>query len=93
MLHPQQTKEVLMMVGKIPIPEENVRFIINDLTPGRILQYIDIEDIIRNLDSEALQKLPDALLKSLSRDDLKRFQQLLDEKIAEESINPAVPNS
>jgi hypothetical protein len=73
-----------MMTGKIPIPEENVKFIVKDLTPERILRYIDVEDIIRNIDVEVLQKLPDALLKSFSRDELKKFQKLLNEKIAED---------
>jgi len=92
-LHPQETREVLMMIGDIPIPEENVKFIVNDLTPERILRYIDIEDRLRGVDvedrlrgvdpNEALQKLPDALLKSFSREDLEKFQTLLNEKIAE----------
>ncbi|MFQ6044577.1 MAG: hypothetical protein ACE5PV_27305 [Candidatus Poribacteria bacterium] len=57
LLHPQQTKEVLMMTGKIPIPEENVKFIVKDLTPERILRYIDVEDIIRNISDEDIRKL------------------------------------
>jgi len=44
-LHPQETKEVLMMTGNIPIPEENVKFIVNDLTPERILRHINLADI------------------------------------------------
>ena len=110
-LHPQETKEVLMM-GNIPIPEENVKFIVNDLTPERILRYIDIEDRLRGVDiedrlrgvdiedrlrdvdiedrlrgvapKEALQKLPDALLKSFSREAIKKFLTLLNEKLAED---------
>lgn len=56
-LYPEQTKEVLMMAGKISIPEKNVKFIVNDLTPERILRYIDVEDIIRNLSDEDIKKL------------------------------------
>ena len=83
-----------MMTGNIPIPEENVKFIVNDLTPERILRHIDIEDRLRGIDvedrlrginpDEALQKLPDALLKSFSREDLEKFQALLNDKIAED---------
>ncbi len=61
-----------MVTGKIPIPEENVKFIVNDLTPERILQYIDVEERLRDVDVEdklsgvapnkVLRKLPDALL-------------------------------
>ena len=120
MLHPKETREVLMMTGKFPIPEENVKFIVNDLTPERVLRHInlealpeenikfivndlgierilrnadidevvrciDIEDILRGINpDEALQKLPDALLKSFSREDLEKFQALLNDKIAED---------
>ncbi len=64
------------MTGNIPIPEENVKFIVN---------YIDIEDRLRGVDSnEALQKLPDAMLKSFSREDLKRFLEILSDKIAKD---------
>ena len=120
-LHPKETREVLMMFSKIPIPEENVKFIVEDLTPERILRYVDIEDrlrgidaedrfrgidvedrlrgidvkdrlhdvdledIVQNLvDSESLQKLPDALLKTLDREELKKLLQLLNDKIAED---------
>jgi len=114
LLHPQETKEVLMMIGDVPIPEENVKFIVNDLTPERILRYIDVEDRLRGVDiedrlrgvdvedrlrgvdvedrlrgvdpKEALQKLPDALLKSFSREDLEKFQMLLNEKIKENDL-------
>ena len=86
-------KEVLMMAGKIPVPEENVRFIVEDLGIERILRnadidevvrYIGIEDRLRGVDVEDLQKLPDALLKSFSREDLKRFLELLNDKITNE---------
>ena len=74
-----------MMTGKIPIPEEHVKFIVNDLTPERILRYIDIEDRLRGIDpNEALQKIPDALLKSFSREDLGKFQAILNKKIAKD---------
>ena len=77
MLHPQETKEVLMMTGKIPIPEENVKFIVNDLTPERILRYIDVEDRLRGVDVEDR-------LSGLSREEIKKLQKLLNEKIAED---------
>ena len=77
MLHPQQTKEVLMMTGKIPIPEENVKFIVNDLTPERILRYIDAEDRLRGIDAEDR-------LRGLSREELKKLQKFLNEKIKED---------
>jgi len=82
-----------MMAGKIPIPEENVKFIVNDLGIERILRhadidevvrYIDVEDRLRGIDAESLQKLPDALLKSFSREDLKRFLEILNDKIAKD---------
>jgi len=80
-LRPQITKEVLMMAGKIPIPEENVKFIVEDLTPERILRYIDVKDRLHGINPEDLQELPDVLLESFNREDLKRFLQLLNEKI------------
>ena len=46
-----------MMAGKIPIPEENVKFIVKDLTPERILRYIDVKDIISNLNDEDIKEL------------------------------------
>ena len=110
-LHPQETKEVLMMTGKIPVPEENIKFIVNDLGIERILRnadidevvrYIDVEDRLRDIDvedrlrdidiedrlrgidpNEAMRKLPDALLKSFSREALRKFMALLNEKLAE----------
>jgi len=51
-LHPQQTKEVLMMTGKIPIPEENIKFIVSDLGIERILRNADIDEVIRYIDVE-----------------------------------------
>jgi len=77
MLHPQQTKEVLMMTGKIPIPEENVKFIVKDLTPERILRYIDIEDRLRGIGAEDR-------LNGLNHEELKKLQKLLNEKIVED---------
>jgi hypothetical protein len=41
-----------MMIGNIPIPEENVKFIVEDLTSERILRYIDVEDRLRGIDVE-----------------------------------------
>ena len=67
--------EVLMMTGKIPIPEENVKFIVNDLTPERILRYIntedrlrnvDVKDIVQNLSDEEIQKLQTLLIGEFS---------------------------
>ena len=67
--------EVLMMTGKILIPEENVRFIVNDLTPERILRYIntedrlrnvDVKDIVQNLSDEEIQKLQTLLIGEFS---------------------------
>ena len=112
LLHPQVTKEVLMMTGNIPISEENVKFIVNDLGIERILRNADIDEVVRCIDvedrlrgvgvedrlrgvdvedilrgvapNEAMQKLPNALLKSFSREALKKFLALLNEKIAED---------
>ena len=92
-LHPYETKEVLMMRGKIPIPEENVKFIVNDLTPERILRYIDIEDRLRGIDVEDILRqfdVEDRLrgidvedrLRGLSRDDLIKLQKFLNDKIS-----------
>ena len=50
-----------MMAGSIPIPEENVKFIVKDLTPERILRYIDVEDIIQNLSTENIKNLQELL--------------------------------
>jgi hypothetical protein len=76
LLHPQVTKEVLMMTGRIPIPEENVKFIVEDLTPERILRYIDVEDRLRGVDVEDR-------LRDLNREELIKLQKLLNEKIKE----------
>ena len=122
MLHPQETKEVLMMTGKIPIPEENVKFIVKDLTPERILRYIDVEDKLRGIDAEDKLRGIDAedrlrgidaedrlrgidaedrlrgidaedrlrgidaedRLRGLSREELKKLQKFLNEKIKED---------
>jgi hypothetical protein len=81
-----------MMRGKIPIPEENVKFIVNDLTPERILRYIDIEDILRQFDVEDILRGIDVedilrrfdvedILRGLSRDDLIKLQKSLNDKI------------
>ncbi len=51
-LHPQETKEVLMMTGNIPIPEENIKFIVNDLGIERILRNADIDEVVRYIDIE-----------------------------------------
>ncbi len=94
MLHPQETKEVLMMTGNIPIPEENVKFIVNDLTPERILRYIDVQDRLRGVDVQDRLRgvdVEDRLrgidaedrLNGLSREELKELQRLLNDKIAE----------
>ena len=79
MLHPQETKEVLMMTGKIPIPEENVKFIVNDLTPERILRYIDIEDRLRGVDVEDKLRGVDVedIVKNLRDEDIQKLQKLL----------------
>ncbi len=82
MLHPQETKEMLMMTGKIPIPEENVKFIVNDLTPERILRYIDIEDRLRGIDVEDILRRVDVedILHHLSDEDIQKLQKLLNRK-------------
>ena len=51
-LHPKETKEVLIMSEKFPVPEENIKFIVNDLTPEKILKYINVEDRLRGVDVE-----------------------------------------
>ncbi len=79
LLHPQVTKEVLMMTGRIPIPEENVKFIVKDLTPERILRYIDVEDKLRGVDVEDR-------LRDLNREELIKLQKLLNEKIKENDL-------
>jgi len=42
-----ESKKVLMMTGKIPIPEENVKFIVNDLGIERILRNAEINEVVR----------------------------------------------
>lgn len=90
MLHPQETKEVLMMTGKIPIPEENVKFIVNDLTPERILRHMNFKDIpeenikfiINELTSERILRhinLED-IIQNLSDEEIKKLRKLLSEK-------------
>ena len=57
-----------MMAGKIHIPEENIKFIVEDLTPERILRYIDVEDRLRGIDLEdVVQNLSDEDLQKLRR--------------------------
>ena len=64
-----------MMTGNIPIPEENVKFIVEDLTPERILRYIDVEDRLRVIDVEDI-------VKNLSDEEKKKLQKLLNGKVA-----------
>jgi hypothetical protein len=73
LLHPKETKEVLMMTGNIPIPEENVKFIVNDLTPERILRYIDVEDILRVINIEDI-------IQNLRDEDIQKLRRLLNQK-------------
>jgi len=88
LLHPKETKEVLMMAGKIPIPEENVKFIVEDLTPERLLRYINVEDRLRGIDAEARLRGIDAkarlrgidiedIVKNLSDEDIQELRNLL----------------
>ncbi|MFQ6041481.1 MAG: hypothetical protein ACE5PV_11545 [Candidatus Poribacteria bacterium] len=60
LLHPKETKEVLMMTGKIPIPEENVKFIVNDLGIERILRNADIDEVVRCIDVKDLVQMCDS---------------------------------
>ncbi len=60
-----------MMIGDIPIPEENVKFIVEDLTPERILRYIDVEDRLRDLNHEELIKLQKLLNEKIKENELK----------------------
>ena len=73
-----------MMAGKIPIPEENVKFIVNDLTPERILRYINIEDRLRDVDVEDRLRGIDVedIIQNLSDEDIKKLYKLLNEKNA-----------
>jgi len=64
-----------MMTGNIPIPEENVKFIVKDLTPERILRYIDVEDRLRGIDAEDI-------VQNLSDEEKKKLQKLLNGKVA-----------
>jgi hypothetical protein len=73
LLHPMETREVLMMTSKIPIPEKNVKFIVNDLTPERILRYIDIEDRLRGIDVEDI-------IQNLRDEDIQKLKRLLNQK-------------
>jgi len=80
-LHPQITKEVLMMTGNIPIPEENVKFIVEDLTPERILRYISVEDRIRGINVEDI-------VQNLSDEKKEKLQKLLNGTIKENGNSP-----
>jgi DNA-binding GntR family transcriptional regulator len=62
-----------MMTGNIPIPEENVKFIVNDLTPERILRYIDVEDILRVINIEDI-------IQNLRDEDIQKLRRLLNQK-------------
>ena len=77
LLHPQTTKEVLMMAGKIPIPEENVKFIVEDLGIERILRNADIDEVVRHIDLEDI-------LRGLSREELIKLRILLNDKFTQD---------
>jgi len=96
-LHPQITREVLMMAGRFPIPEENVKFIVEDLTPERILRHISVEDKLRSVDVEDRLRGVDVgdilsrvavedRLCALNREELIKLQKLLNEKIKENDL-------
>jgi hypothetical protein len=91
LLHPRETKEVLMMAGKIPIPEENIKFIVEDLTPERILRYIDAEDRLRGIDAKDRLRGIDIkdilrgidvedIIKNLNDEDIQKLRNLLNGK-------------
>jgi len=90
-----ESKKVLMMTGKIPIPEENVKFIVEDLGIDRLLRHADIEEIVRCIDVEDRLRgidVEDRLrgigaedrLNGLNHEELKKLQKLLNEKIVED---------
>jgi hypothetical protein len=90
LLHPQTTKETLMMTGNIPIPEENVKFIVKDLTPERILRHINLENlpeenvkfIVNDLTPERILRYiaVEDIVQNLNDEDIKKLQKLLNEK-------------
>jgi hypothetical protein len=90
LLHPQTTKEALMMTGNIPIPEENVKFIVKDLTPERILRHINLENlpeenvkfIVNDLTPERILRYiaVEDIVQNLNDEDIKKLQKLLNEK-------------
>jgi len=80
-----ESKKVLMMTGKIPIPEENVKFIVEDLGIDRLLRHADIEEVVRCIDVEDRLRGIGAedRLNGLNHEELKKLQKLLSEKIVE----------
>jgi hypothetical protein len=81
-LHPMETREVLMMTGNIPIPEENIKFIVNDLTPERILRYIDVKDRLRGIDVKDILRVikVEDIIQNLRDEDIQKFKRLLNQK-------------
>jgi len=79
LLHPQVTKEVLMMSGRIPVPEENVKFIVNDLGIERILRNADIDEVIRHIAVEDRLRgiAVEDIIQSLSDEEKNKLQKLL----------------
>ena len=61
------------MSEKFPVPEENIKFIVNDLTPEKILKYINVEDRLRGVDIEDI-------VEKLSDDDIQKLKKLLSDK-------------
>jgi hypothetical protein len=78
----ENEKEVLMMTGNIPIPEENVKFIVNDLTPERILRYIDVEDRLRGIDVKDILRGIDVedIIQNLRDEDIQKLKRILNQK-------------
>ncbi|MFQ6042313.1 MAG: hypothetical protein ACE5PV_15765, partial [Candidatus Poribacteria bacterium] len=74
-------ERILRHIDLENLPEENVKFIVNDLTPERILRYINVEDRLSGVNPKDLQKLSDVLLKSFNREELKKFLNILNNKI------------
>jgi hypothetical protein len=79
-----------MMTGNIPIPEENVKFIVKDLTPERILRHINLENlpeenvkfIVNDLTPERILRYiaVEDIVQNLNDEDIKKLQKLLNEK-------------
>ena len=71
-----------MMIGKIPIPEENVKFIVNNLGIERTLRNADIDEVVRCIDvNDRLRRIDvEELVQNLGDEDIQKLQRLLNQK-------------